>query len=209
MLVLERWLFMIKRCTVCSRTYDEALSFCLQDGAVLSAERDPEETLVSSRPQANSPPDLLVVFLKPAQYTVEVRNTDGSACAKCPENLFIGNFQAKLPAAYRIKDVPAGPFNVTLSEGQRKEQWTVAAIGDVEIPRNRRCEMTAKEQYVVDQKGNCTAVLLDIKYFHELLAALEEIESIRACDVAKASDDEAIPFCRAPEEIESSRTSGS
>ena len=54
--------------------------------------------------------------------------------------------------------------------------------------------MVAKEQYVVDQNGNRTAVLLDVKYYHELLAALEEIESIRAYDEAKASDDEVIPF---------------
>lgn len=54
--------------------------------------------------------------------------------------------------------------------------------------------MAAKEQYVVDQNGNRTAVLLDVNYYHELLAALEEIESIRAYDEAKASDDEVIPF---------------
>jgi len=65
--------------------------------------------------------------------------------------------------------------------------------------------MAAREQYVVDQNGNRTAVLLDVQYYHELLAALEEIESIRAYDVAKASDDEAIPFSRATEEIERQR----
>ncbi|HVQ39851.1 MAG TPA: hypothetical protein VMS31_20085 [Pyrinomonadaceae bacterium] len=65
--------------------------------------------------------------------------------------------------------------------------------------------MAASEQYVVDQNGNRTAVLLDVKYYHELLAALEEIESIRAFDEAKASDDEVIPFSRATEEIERQR----
>jgi PHD/YefM family antitoxin component YafN of YafNO toxin-antitoxin module len=50
--------------------------------------------------------------------------------------------------------------------------------------------MAAREQYVVDENGNRTAVLLDVKYYQELLAALEEIESIRAYDEAKASDDE-------------------
>jgi hypothetical protein len=48
-------------------------------------------------------------------------------------------------------------------------------------------------------------VLLDVKYYHELLAALEEIESIRAYDEAKASDDEVIPFSQATEEIERQR----
>lgn len=67
--------------------------------------------------------------------------------------------------------------------------------------------MAAREQYVVDQNGNRTAVLLDVEYYHELLAALEEIESIRAYDEVKAQDDEVITFSRASDEIESSRTS--
>jgi PHD/YefM family antitoxin component YafN of YafNO toxin-antitoxin module len=65
--------------------------------------------------------------------------------------------------------------------------------------------MAAREQYVVDENGNRTAVLLDVKYYQELLAALEEIESIRAYDEAKASDDEVIPFSQATEEIERQR----
>jgi PHD/YefM family antitoxin component YafN of YafNO toxin-antitoxin module len=65
--------------------------------------------------------------------------------------------------------------------------------------------MAMREQYVVDQDGNRTAVLLDVKYYQELLAALEEIESIRAYDEAKASDDEVIPFSQATEEIEHQR----
>jgi hypothetical protein len=65
--------------------------------------------------------------------------------------------------------------------------------------------MAAREQYVVDQNGNRTAVLLDVKYYQELLAALEEIESIRAYDEANASNDETIPFSLATEEIERQR----
>jgi hypothetical protein len=65
--------------------------------------------------------------------------------------------------------------------------------------------MAAKEQYVVDQNGNRTAVLLDVKYYQELLAALEEIDAIRAYDEAMASGDEVIPFSQATEEIERQR----
>lgn len=65
--------------------------------------------------------------------------------------------------------------------------------------------MAVREQYVVDQNGNRTAVLLDVTYYHELLAALDEIESIRAFDEAKASGDEVIPFAQATEEIERQR----
>jgi hypothetical protein len=63
----------------------------------------------------------------------------------------------------------------------------------------------AKEQFVVDESGNRTAVLLDIERYFELLEAREELESIRAFDEAKASGDEAIPFSQAITEIESAR----
>jgi hypothetical protein len=66
--------------------------------------------------------------------------------------------------------------------------------------------MATKEQYVVDQNGNRTAVLLDVKYYQELLNAFEEIEAIRAFDEAKASGDEVVPFSQAIAEIEHQRS---
>ncbi|HEX8070767.1 MAG TPA: hypothetical protein VF546_12500 [Pyrinomonadaceae bacterium] len=63
----------------------------------------------------------------------------------------------------------------------------------------------AKERFVVDERGNRTAVLLDIERYFELLEAQEELESIRAFDEAKASGDEAIPFPQAIKEIEGAR----
>jgi hypothetical protein len=63
----------------------------------------------------------------------------------------------------------------------------------------------AKEQFVVDESGNRTAVLLDIERYFELLEAQEELESIRAFDEAKASGDEAIPLSQAIREIEGMR----
>ncbi|HKS28315.1 MAG TPA: hypothetical protein VJS44_10865 [Pyrinomonadaceae bacterium] len=60
----------------------------------------------------------------------------------------------------------------------------------------------SKEQFVVDESGNRTAVLLDIERYFELLEAQEELESIRAFDEAKAAGDEAIPFSQAIAEIE-------
>ena len=65
--------------------------------------------------------------------------------------------------------------------------------------------MATKEQFVVDGNGNRTAVLLDVDYYRELLAALEEIEAIRAYDEAKNSNDEVISFSRAIDEIEQQR----
>ena len=55
---------------------------------------------------------------------------------------------------------------------------------------------TSTEQFVVDEGGNRTAVLLGIERYSELLEAQEELESIRAYDEAKASNDEAIPFAQ-------------
>lgn len=61
------------------------------------------------------------------------------------------------------------------------------------------------EHYVVDKKGNPISVILDIDVYHRVLEELEELAAIRAYDAAKASDDQAIPFERAIEEIEQAR----
>jgi hypothetical protein len=63
----------------------------------------------------------------------------------------------------------------------------------------------AKEQFVVDESGNRTAVLLDIRRYVELLEAQEELESIRAFDEAKASGDDTISLSQAIKEIEGAR----
>ena len=62
-----------------------------------------------------------------------------------------------------------------------------------------------KEQYIVDEKGNRVGVLLALEDYQKLLEELEELDSIRAYDAAKASDDEAISFEQAIEEIERAR----
>jgi hypothetical protein len=61
---------------------------------------------------------------------------------------------------------------------------------------------TNRDQFVIDESGNKTGVLVDINRYSELLEAEEELESIRAFDEAKASNDEVIPFAQAVEEIE-------
>lgn len=68
------------------------------------------------------------------------------------------------------------------------------------IPREHR-----GMQYVTDERGVRIGVLLDIADYERLLEALEELEAIRAYDRAKASQDEAIPFEQAIEEIERTR----
>lgn len=61
------------------------------------------------------------------------------------------------------------------------------------------------ERFLVDGNGNRVGVVLDMPQYQELLEALEELESIRAYDDAKASGDEVIPFEAAIREIEKSR----
>jgi len=57
-------------------------------------------------------------------------------------------------------------------------------------------------KYVVDEKGKAVSVLLDIKTYRRLIAELEELETIRAYDAAKASGDKELPFDLAVQEIE-------
>lgn len=61
----------------------------------------------------------------------------------------------------------------------------------------------ANERFLVNEAGERIAVLIDLVEYERLLEALEELESIRAYDSAKANqDDEPIPFDQAVEEIE-------
>ena len=60
-------------------------------------------------------------------------------------------------------------------------------------------------QFVLDDKDNKVAVILLIEEYKRICEELEELESIRAYDAAKASKDEVIPFDQAIKEIESSR----
>ena len=62
-----------------------------------------------------------------------------------------------------------------------------------------------ERSYVVDEKGRQTAVILDIEEYRALLDALEELESIRAYDAAKASGEKPVPFEEAVEGIERPR----
>ena len=48
--------------------------------------------------------------------------------------------------------------------------------------------------YLVNEKGKRVGVLLDIAQYEKILDELEELESIRAYDAAKAAKDEAIPL---------------
>jgi PHD/YefM family antitoxin component YafN of YafNO toxin-antitoxin module len=65
--------------------------------------------------------------------------------------------------------------------------------------------MANKTKYLVDDRGEKVGVVLEIDQYKKMLEELEELESIRAFDRAKASGDPAILFQQATEEIERSR----
>jgi hypothetical protein len=50
-----------------------------------------------------------------------------------------------------------------------------------------------------------TAVILDIREYRRIQKDLEELDSIRACDLASSSDSTALRFDQAVAEIERSR----
>ncbi len=60
-------------------------------------------------------------------------------------------------------------------------------------------------QFISDDKGNNIAVILMMEEYKRICEDLEELESIRAFDAAKASKDEKIPFEQAIREIEKAR----
>ena len=61
------------------------------------------------------------------------------------------------------------------------------------------------ERFVIDEKGARVGVLLEIDHYQQILEELEELESIRAYDAAKAARDESIPLKQALDEIERER----
>ncbi|MFL6192834.1 MAG: hypothetical protein ACJ75H_01585 [Thermoanaerobaculia bacterium] len=61
------------------------------------------------------------------------------------------------------------------------------------------------ERFLTDEEGHRISVVLEISEYERILEELEELESIRAYDAAKASGDEAIPFEQAVSEIQRSR----
>jgi hypothetical protein len=61
------------------------------------------------------------------------------------------------------------------------------------------------QRFLVDDEGHRLGVVLDITEYKKILEDLEDLESIRAYDAAKASEEDAIPFEQALTEIQRSR----
>ena len=65
--------------------------------------------------------------------------------------------------------------------------------------------MKLKERYITDEQGNRIGVLLDIEEYQKLLEESEELDAIRAYDLAVSGGDDEIPFEVATAEIENSQ----
>lgn len=65
--------------------------------------------------------------------------------------------------------------------------------------------MLKTPQFVVDENGKRTKVILEIEDYEKMLEALEEAGDIRACDEARASGEETVPLEQAIEAIERPR----
>jgi len=59
-----------------------------------------------------------------------------------------------------------------------------------------------KTQYITDTTGKKVSVILPIRYYEKIMEELEELEDIKAYDLAKAHKSEPIPFEQAVKEIE-------
>ena len=65
--------------------------------------------------------------------------------------------------------------------------------------------LALEESFVVNTSGEKVAVLLEIQRYMRLLEAEEELDALRAYDIAKADVGEAVPFEKAILEIEQTR----
>ena len=65
--------------------------------------------------------------------------------------------------------------------------------------------MKEPTQFLTNEKGEKTAVVISIEEYQRLLEELEELEDIRAYDEAKASGETPVPFDEAVARIERNR----
>jgi len=62
-----------------------------------------------------------------------------------------------------------------------------------------------KEQFIVDEKGNKTAVIIDFDEYKKMIEELEELSAEMAYHKGMAEKNTAIPFAEAIKEIENHR----
>ena len=77
------------------------------------------------------------------------------------------------------------------------------------IETDEGCEIMARVKsgmkYIQDEQGKRVGVIIDIQEYKVMREAMEELESIREYDRAKASGGKTVPFEQAIQEIEKKR----
>jgi hypothetical protein len=73
------------------------------------------------------------------------------------------------------------------SSGRARSKRGAQGRKQVKTARKRR-------QYLVDEKGNRTGVVLPLKEYEALVAAAEDLEDLRAADEARAEGGEPVPL---------------
>ncbi len=76
------------------------------------------------------------------------------------------------------------------------------AVIVLDSPVEAEAMVKVKERFVVDDQGKKMEVVLPIDDYEKILKELEELESVRAFDIAKAEADEALPAEQVFTEIE-------
>jgi hypothetical protein len=67
--------------------------------------------------------------------------------------------------------------------------------------KRKAARRRAKRQFLVDEKGRRTAVVLPIEEYERLLAADEDLADLQAADEARAEGGEPIPWEQVKEEM--------
>jgi PHD/YefM family antitoxin component YafN of YafNO toxin-antitoxin module len=62
-------------------------------------------------------------------------------------------------------------------------------------------KLTLNPQYVIDNQHNTKGVLLSIEEWEQLMEALEELDDIRAYDLAKTGSQDAVSFGQVVQEL--------
>lgn len=89
-----------------------------------------------------------------------------------------------------------GHLGIVLADGAGPKYPAAAMETKLKGARRR-----TKKQFVVDEKGRRTAVLLPIEEYDRLVEAKEDLADIRAADEARAEGGEPIPWEQVKEEL--------
>ena len=128
----------MKKCPKCNRTYaDETISFCLADGALLSADYDPEATLVLPHNQPTVRIEYqnkyLPIILVPSDPNVFKQQLLRSRVAEIITTFTDGRVEAKIWKAQNFRSSSNVIGNLRSRPQFRAGQWQAKGIEKVMV----------------------------------------------------------------------------